>query len=376
MLPLDLLLVVRRGSEVKPRYLLDTSPAETVLRIYRSSPTLGEARAALRSTGGDKVMRGLAHVLERMLVVEEVDRRLVMRVRLELFREAARRHPVVDPGARRAVVDAVAARLGLTPSAVEELMAKAHEDNLRIVSVPDIGPGELAARYNTSLAQTLLFRAVRLAADVYGPGYLVKEVLRRVKRLGLMYVAEQLPGGVRLAVDGPASVLRQTERYGTRMAKVLPVILSAGKWSIRADVKLYERTYTYVERSDSAPPLAREEVHEAFDSRIEEEFYRQLARLCRVEREPDAVVVGNRVFIPDFKVGDLYIEVVGFWTPQYLEEKYGKLMGSGVPLLVLVDERLAVRGWSKLPHYVVAYRDRPRIGDVYKYIRGHCVGAR
>ena len=93
-----------------------------------------------------------------------------------------------------------------------------------------------------------------------------------------------------------------------------------------------------------------------------------------MEREPDAVVVGNRVFIPDFRVGDLYVEVVGFWTPQYLEEKYGKLMRSGVPILVLVDERLAVKGWDRLPHYVVTYRDRPRIGDVYRHLKGRCAG--
>jgi hypothetical protein len=78
------------------------------------------------------------------------------------------------------------------------------------------------------------------------------------------------------------------------------------------------------------------------------------------------------VYIPDFKIGDLYVEIVGFWTPDYLRRKYEKLMKVGKPLLILVNEELAMATWKELLPNVVLYKGRPRLEDVFKYIKPHC----
>ncbi len=374
MLPAELLRVSRKGHFIRPLYLWDSEPAEYVIDLYKPGLRLRDARNRLSEAPfNPKLARGLAHVLERRLKLEEVDRRLVERIRLEVFREAARQFPVVDPVDRALVFESVAKKFGVSAEEAERLFSKAFEDELEIADLPAVTPEELVALYNTSLLQTLLFKCVELRVVFKARGAEVKQAVRALKAYGLMYVAEEAERGIRLVIDGPVSILRQTERYGTRLAKFIPHVFGFEDWAIEATVRLYGKTFTFREEKSTAPRLVPEQFREElFDSSVEREFYRQLSQLCKVEREPDALVAGGRIYIPDFRVGNLYIEIAGFWSPDYLKRKFEKLATLGFPILVLVDEKLAVSAWKSLPHYVVAYKDRPRIGDVYKYIRPYC----
>ncbi len=377
MIPLDYLRVVRRGREIRPRYLGDEALARKIIDAAKSSKTLGEFRKAAGEVGGDKKLaRGLAHVLEQHMAVEELDTRLVSRIRLEVFKAASAVGYPQTPEERDAVFQRVAARLGLGVEEVKRLFTKAYEENREIVKTPEIEPGELVALYNQALIQALLFKSLYVKAKIPNAPAVVKSLIRAVKGYGLMYIAEERGGWLEFHFDGPVSALRQTERYGTRLAKLVPYITSADRWEIEAEVKLRERTYTYRERWDTAPRLPRSPPpSEQFDSAVEQEFYRQVSRLCRVEREPEALVVEGRIYIPDFKIGELYVEIVGFWTPDYLRRKYEKLTKVGKPLLVLVSEELAMATWKELLPNVVVFKDRPRISDVYKYIKPHCVSS-
>lgn len=374
MIPLDLLRAKRRGLNITPKYLYDVWPAEYVIGVYKPGIKLGEARAAVEEAPFEpKLARGLAHLVERTIELEAVDKRLLTKIRLEVFREAAKAYPIVDEAARARVIATVASRLKVPPERVEEALAKIHEDELVIVKGPGITAEELLALYNTSLIQTLLFRSRRMTAYVVAEGGRVKEIIRALKGLGLMYSAERAGPGLKLDIDGPVSAVKQTERYGTRLAKLVPYIIAADEWRIEADVSLHDEVYKFVEAKLSAPKLARRDLEPPqFDSTAEEEFYKNVSRICVVEREPEALVVGNKVLIPDFKIGDLYVEIVGFWTPEYIARKYEKLAAAKVPLLVLVDERLALATWKSLPHYVVVYKERPRLSDVFKYIKPYC----
>ncbi|MEM1638137.1 MAG: DUF790 family protein [Pyrobaculum sp.] len=374
MIPLELLRVKRRGELVAPLYLRDLKPAEYVLRAYRPGARLKDARKAVEEAPLDsKLARGLAHIVEKYIVVEPVDKKLLTKVRIEVFREAAKAHPILDEAARSRVLSSVAARLKMRMEDVEKALLKVHEDELTIIEAPRITPEELVALYNTSLIQALLFRSRRMSLYVEAGGSQIKELTRALKRLGLMYVAEKRGAGIMMDIDGPASLLKQTERYGTRLAKLVPYVASAGDWRIEAEISLYGRSYRFVESKATAPELsARDPEPLQFDSYVEQEFYAKISQLCQAEREPEALVVDGRIFIPDFKVGELYVEIVGFWTPDYIARKYEKLASAKIPLLVLVDEKLALASWRSLPHYVVVFKERPRLSDVFKYIKPYC----
>jgi hypothetical protein len=173
------------------------------------------------------------------------------------------------------------------------------------------------------------------------------------------------------SIDGPVSLFKMTDRYGTSIAKLIPFIISSSWWQLNASIvrktmsgkkiyefkassadfqqlKLREPSQNYLGSSiDSRPSSSY------YDSSLEEKFairFEHLANRWKIKREPDPLIVGNGVaFIPDFlfeKYGrKVYLEIVGFWTKEYLEKKFQKisdiLRNSNVDLFVAVDEELS-----------------------------------
>jgi predicted nuclease of restriction endonuclease-like RecB superfamily len=66
-----------------------------------------------------------------------------------------------------------------------------------------------------------------------------------------------------------------------------------------------------------------------FDSAIEKEFYQLGFAGWNVQREPTVLQAGKYAFIPDFSLERndtrIYVEIIGFWTPEYLKHKIQKL---------------------------------------------------
>ncbi|GGP21873.1 nuclease [Thermocladium modestius] len=378
MLPLNLIRIKFTGrGQVKPRYI-DEAEAEVVYDVIYAfkrgvGMRLGDVIRSIEYEGSDpRLVGGLIHLLKSRTRLEDVDEAALIRMRLDVFREAAKLYPVTR-GNRGLVLSKVAEKFGSSPERVDADLLKIYDDERVIVDFKEPEAEELIREYNLSLAQALLFKALDVEVETEMSGAQSKVLLRQAKLMGLMYVAESSRNGIKLAIDGPVSAIKQTDRYGTRLAKLLPLLVGA-KWSLRARIKLGDRVYYYEDSSEETRfprPVSSDEP--VFDSYMEADFYRRLLSICKeVKREPEPLVVDGRIFIPDFKVGDAYIELVGYWSPQYLERKYDKLLRLKIPIIVLVDEKLATAAWRKLPHFVVAFKDRPRITDIYRLIKNYC----
>ena len=102
---------------------------------------------------------------------------------------------------------------------------------------PADGPGSLLRRFNLGQCQTLLFKATQMSLT-FGTPEAYRDAVRRVKRRGLMFTAEapEDGGAPVLRVEGVVSFLRSTERYGTRLAQILPDLLSLPGWTLLAKV--------------------------------------------------------------------------------------------------------------------------------------------
>jgi uncharacterized protein len=95
--------------------------------------------------------------------------------------------------------------------------------------------------------------------------------------------------------------------------------------------------------SSPASPSLHNEYNNKFDSAVEEKFakrFEQAETGWRLIREPDPLVLSNGgAFIPDFMFEKydkkIYLEIVGFWTSEYLERKLQKL----ADIFVSVDSR-------------------------------------
>src|SRR5215208_4578247 len=250
------------------------------------------------------------------------------------------------------------------------------DDNLILDHFDSIDPAALVGWYNLSLMRTLLFNCTKLDFYISG-GLNWKRVLRSVKRLGLMYhlqqPQQQQENRIICSLEGPLSLFKLTDRYGTLLAKLLPSIIfssdnrrenskgggggSGGEWHLDAWIvrktmdgrKIYEFKISKDEIPElltdpylffSSVSTAEKEVvgsfpynDSNFDSAVEEKFakrFEQAETGWRLTREPDPLVLSNGgAFIPDFVFEKydkkIYLEIVGFWTKEYLERKLQKL---------------------------------------------------
>jgi hypothetical protein len=105
-----------------------------------------------------------------------------------------------------------------------------------------------------------------------------------------------------------------------------------------------------------------------FDSRLEERFLRDFLALGSrwvAAREEQLLHAGTHVFLPDFTFHlpedpdfRIAFEIIGYWTPEYLERKRAALAAlRGVRLILCVDEKLRCSG-EGLPFPCITFSKR------------------
>ncbi len=360
MLPSDLLFSRRRGAEVYPRFLSRDQQvwAEQVLNLIRDHQhrSRGELQAALRALEGDspdyRIVRGFAHLAlntaEFTLATGDLQPELLRR---ELFTLAAERGGYGETQAQ-AVLEAVAPRYQLEAETLREALYADLPENHRLTVLPEFTPERLIDRYNLAQAQGLLYSALhlRLTAHRNVPGE-YRRLFRHLKFHGLMYAVEgHLDDGYQIYVDGPASLFKQTRKYGLQMAMFLPALLRVSRWAMEAVLQRDGLELRY--QIDSQSPLrSLDAPPPAYDSLLEERFatrWDKLGTPWTLEREVAIVDLKGTVFVPDFALRHpdgrvAHIEIMGFWHPDYLRRKLDKLRRAAMPdLIVAVSERLNV----------------------------------
>lgn len=395
----------RRGDRIAPAFAkadrATLATARALIEHYRASvgarrgAFLERVRAMEEDAGTSyKTVRGLAALLDRRCHFEMTTRVEPAKARRTVWALAAARGPVTSREARAAVLAEAARDLDATAADVEQAMEADADENLVLVAFDAPEPEALVRAYNVALAQTLLFDAVALDVEIHRN---VRGVFQAVKREGLMHVVDALPdGGYVLHLDGPASALKQTRRYGSAMAKVIPSLRSAAPWRLRAIIQERarpgepappERVFGIDSDSLPFPPRADgsgDGEAAAFDSRVEQRFAEAFIGLrsgWRVEREPALLAAGASVLIPDFGFAHgngpptVFLEIVGYWTPAYLKRKLEKVraLEPGVDLILAVDRALgcAPEVFDDVPASVVFYD-----GDVPLAPIAHALKAR
>jgi len=184
-------------------------------------------------------------------------------------------------------------------------------------------------------------------------------------------------------VDGPASLFKLNKRYGTAIAKLLPLIVASPEWTVEAkilwkytneicDFKIESWKHRVLLKKPPLPTIS-------YDSAVEEDFasrFRALKSEWQLTREPEPVLAGKHVIIPDFSLERdgkmVYLEVVGFWTKEYLLRKIEKLSKIDVNMFVAVDETLACDKTADLEKHpqlnVIYYRERIPLPPILHYL--------
>ncbi|WP_435317698.1 DUF790 family protein [Haloarchaeobius sp. TZWSO28] len=393
MLTKDLLRVSRAGGGYQPRFVGDGAEAVAarVLGVFQGhvGETYGDLQDALTDLEGDeadfKLVRGFAKLVEREATVETSAPIPPERARRAAF-TAAEEVGVVTDSERETAMTQAASSLGTSPDAVaESLYADLPDEQLVTAVDARWTPTELVAQYNLSLAQTALFDATTVRVRSSDP----RALISTVKRLRLMYEIEQTADGREVVVTGPDSLFRNSRRYGTRFARLLRTVAKTDDWRLAAtiDDRGTERQLVLSDDDPVRVPGSDPVAEVSYDSDVEADFAARFTSLdldWDLVREPEPLATGTRVMIPDFAfdwaptggdTGDefrVYFEVMGFWTPEYVEKKLSQLGDlEEVEMLVAVDESLGVgEAIESLDHRAIPYSGgRIRVKDVRDALR-------
>ena len=182
-----------------------------------------------------------------------------------------------------------------------------------------------------------------------------------------------------------------SERYGNSFAKIFPTLMKSKGWRLKAGIlyKGYQGKrileFTLEDSDEVFKPISEETRYleacssefqlkekkkgdvtgkevktgfsknetetqeddaeiETYDSKIEHIFSSLSLGSWKIKREPTILKAGKYAFVPDFSLQresmKVYLEIVGFWTPEYLAKKIKKLKEVKEPVILLINRRL------------------------------------
>jgi uncharacterized protein len=389
LLPSNLLVVWKRKGEIAPRYAKlsadNLEAAKDLIEAYKGH--IGEKKKVLKALVVDlenkgfeyRFVRGLALLLDRKGIftcnckVDPVD------LRRKLFQATEKAGLPTTSEKRRKILEVVASEMALTTEILEAYLYADLDDELIFEKFDPPSASELLEQYNLSLTQTLLFDSTELSFTTSGNW---QRLFYAVKKLGLIYEVYK-DNGLWVKIDGPSSLFKLTRRYGISMAKLLPIIVANPEWTVNAKIlwkytneicnlRLESQKHSLLLKKPNLPLVT-------YDSAVEESFASQFQAVksgWTLKREPEPVPAGNHVIIPDFSLErarvKVYVEIVGFWTEEYLLRKIEKLKHVEAKMLLLVDEALAcekLTALEKRPQLnFIYYRDKIPLASILRYL--------
>jgi predicted nuclease of restriction endonuclease-like RecB superfamily len=389
VLPGDLLLVRKRKGEVLPRFAkpstINDEAANFLIEVYQNH--VGEKKKVLKALVVEleekgyeyRFVRALSLLLDRKSTfvchgkVNPVD------LRRKIFQATEQFGLPTTSVNRQRIMESVASKMTLSVEEVEGIFYSDLDSELVLEKFLAPSASELLGEYNLSLTQTLLFDATELSFTASGNW---QDLFHAMKRFGLIYEVSK-DNGLWVKIDGPASLFKLTRRYGVGIAKLLPFIVANAQWTVKAkvlwrftneicDFEIESQKHSSLLKKLCLPALT-------YDSFIEADFAAQFQALTSgwvLKREPEPLSAGKQVIIPDFSLEKasvkIYLEIVGFWTEEYLLRKIDKLKQVEEKILLLVNEALACEKLSvleKRPQLnLIYYRHKIPLAPILRYL--------
>ena len=320
-------------------------------------------------------------------------------IRKLIFQDSAKNNIAISEEKRNMILKEISNKLDKDVKIIEKIMWSDLEENTILDDYYPIDARELLFNYNVSLIQTLLFNCLRIEIkinSVKSVGFLWKDLLRNIKRMGLMYwleinsdTIENSKSNIVCIVEGAMNILKLTEKYGNSIAKLVPLIIKASDWNIKANILRVSGSgnkviYNFEFSDQSYPNLISSKVLKeiqdnqhnliklkkslkekrdkilvvennillgknnqflnnklyfddidkpSYDSNIERIFAQKFELFntgWSIEREPEPLLTKFKTaFILDFILSKysakVLVEIIGFWTVEYLERKLEKI---------------------------------------------------
>jgi len=132
----------------------------------------------------------------------------------------------------------------------------------------------------------------------------LKTILRYAKLARLLHEVRRAgPSEYVMEFSGPASVLRETRRYGVNFARFLPALLACKGWKMTAAIQTPWKTRAVLALSDKNRYTSALPPPDEFDSTVEEAFAKKFGPErdgWRLEREAEVLADGQTVYPQPF----------------------------------------------------------------------------
>jgi len=166
-----------------------------------------------------------------------------------------------------------------------------------------------------------------------------------------------------IRLTGPASESLATRRYGVNMARFLPALLACKGWRMQAELQTPWNRPAWLNLSDQDQFRSHLPAPEEFDSSIEENFAEKFTVAqggWTLIREGAILHHRQKTFVPDFLFRhedgtQVLMEIVGFWTPEYLNDKRATLREFADHHVLLAVQQGSLKS-GEIPDNVIAYK--------------------
>jgi len=291
------------------------------------------------------------------------------KLRLEVFSRAARFHPLVRQPDRlfeheeEATKARIAEELGTPWDQIEQAL---YTDVMAFQTLEEFAgyssPGAFLSRYNVAQLQASLYRAESVTVTA---GEDLKTIVRYAKFARLLHEIVRVgPSAYRITFTGPASVLRETRRYGVDFAKFLPALLACKGWTMEAMLQTPWKAHAKLVVSAQDGFTSHLPPAQEFDSALEESFAEKFGPQrggWQLIREGRILCERQKTFVPDFTFRhedgtEVLLEIVGFWTPEYLTAKRETLRQFRRHRILLAVPESSLREGAAIGENVLTYK--------------------
>jgi predicted nuclease of restriction endonuclease-like RecB superfamily len=290
------------------------------------------------------------------------------KLRLDVFSKAARLHPLVQAPDRLfeheegAAKSQLAEEFGTPWEVIEQGLyadVMAYQQLEEFTGYPDAAA--FLSRYNVSQLQACLYRAESMTVTATRD---LKTIIRYAKLAKLLHEITRDTSTYRITFTGPASVLRETRRYGVHFARFLPALLACKGWRMEAVLRTPWKTMAKLAVSEADHFHSHLPAPEEFDSSLEQSLADKFGPTrdgWQLIREGDILHEHQKTFIPDFTFRhedgtEVFLEIVGFWTPEYLAVKRETLRQFRRHRILLAVPQSSIREGASITDHVLVYK--------------------
>lgn len=262
-----------------------------------------------------------------------------------------------------------------------------HPGNRVLVKIRDFDTGLFVSLYNLEVFETLFASSTTVSFKLKN---FDKKIFWICKRNRLLFDIWKENDWFILKIFGPIELFGKSTKYGYRIAKTASKLIPyAEELSAHLEMKnkafmfsiSSEKYCEFVKLTEAAEDAGGEKESEViieeddkFDSFPEQDFFgyfRSNNKGWIIEREPEPVLQGDIIFVPDFCVkrgkSKVFVEIIGFWTKDYQEKKLRKLSRlKGTKLILIVSQTYEEEAKKKLEGlgFPVVFCNFGRIGAI------------